>query len=97
MSRLPLETTSAFEESSTASLFNIRQIGTLPVHPEQLRLETARDHILSKVLRYTLNRWPTSVEASIQPYFIHRNEITVEAGYLMWGMKVIVPVKLQDG
>ena len=95
LSRLPLETTSAFEESSTASLFNIHQIGTLPVHPEQLRLETARDHILSKVLRYTLNRWPTSVEASIQLYFIRRNEITVEAGYLMWGMKVIVPVKLQ--
>ena len=58
-------------------------------------LETAHDHILSKVLRYILNEWPTSVEANIQPYFICRNEITVEAGCLMWGIKVIVPVKLQ--
>ena len=36
LSRLPLETTNAFEESPTASSFNIHQIGTLPVHPEQL-------------------------------------------------------------
>ena len=31
----------------------------------------------------------------LQPYFTRRNELTVEAGCLLWGMKVLVATKLQ--
>ena len=40
--------------------------------------------------------WPDSVTPELQPYFTRRHELSVEAGCLMWGMKVIVPTKLQN-
>ena len=53
LSRLPLNTTSTTEMDGSACLFNIQQIGTLPVDSKQLHLETSDDPLLSKVLRYT--------------------------------------------
>ena len=56
LSRLPLfdETSAPVENVSTASLFNVNQINSLPLKPEVLRIETAKDPILSKVLQFSL-------------------------------------------
>jgi len=94
LSRLPLENTTT-DRDDTASLFNIQQIGTLPVDPKQLRLETSNDPLLSKVLLYTKEGWPEDVDTQLRPFFRRKLEITVESGCLMWGIKVIVPNKLQ--
>ena len=94
MSRLPLENTTT-DRDDTASLFNIQQIGTLPVDPKQLRLETSNDPLLSKVLLYTKEGWPEDVDTQLRPFFRRKLEITVESGCLMWGIKVIVPHKLK--
>ena len=79
----------------SASLFNIQQIGILPVDSNQLHVETSKDPILSKVLIYTKEGWPEDVDAQLCPFFRRRLEITLECGCLMWGIKVIVPNKLQ--
>ena len=96
LSRLPLINETQIETFSSASLFNINQIGTLPVKPEQLRLETSWEPKLARVLSYTMEGWPDSVTPELQPYCTCRHELSVEAGCLMWGMKVIVPTKLQN-
>ena len=53
LSRLPLENTPTTDIDKSVTLFNIQQIGTLPVHAKQLRQETSNDPLLSKVLLYT--------------------------------------------
>ena len=82
LSRLPIlgESSLQVENVSAASLFNIKQINSLPLKPEALRNETARDPVLSNVLRYTLQGWPQDMEdmdAKMKPYFLRKEELTI--------------------
>ena len=95
LSRLPLGDSVLPTNDDSASLFNVQQIGILPVTPQQLRSETAKDPLLSKVLLYTKNGWPHTFSEDLRPFYRRRLEITIECACLMWGMKVIVPNKLQ--
>ena len=52
--------------------------------------------MLSRVLRYTLEGWPPTVPVELQPYARRQNELTTEAGCLLWGIKVIVPEKYRQ-
>ena len=72
-----------------ASLFMMIQVGTN-------ELRSRKDPILSKVLRYTKSGWPATVPDELKPFYLRRMELTVEAGCLLWGMRVIVPKHLQQ-
>ena len=95
LSRLPLENISANDAYNSVSLFNIQQIATVLVDPKQLHLETSNDPVLSKLLIYTKEGWRQDVDAQLRLFFRRKLELTVESGCLMWGMKIIVPNKLQ--
>ena len=56
---------------------------------------TARDPQLSMVFRYTQEGWPAEVSTEMQPYYRRRAELSIEAGCLFWGTRVIVPLKLR--
>ena len=71
------------------------QLESLPVAAEQLKAATGRDQILGKVLLLTQKGWPTKVNDDLKPYWIRRDEITIESGCLLWGVRVVVPIKLQ--
>ena len=51
----------------------------------QLRQCTERDKVLSKVMNYTLNGWPNQVEPVLKPFSNRQQELTVEAGCILWG------------
>ena len=73
LSRLPLfdEALTPCESVSTASLFNVNKINSIPLRPESLRKETVQDPTLSKVLSYVMQGWPSNVlEAELKPYFL---------------------------
>ena len=96
LSRLPLKQDSPSDENATASsLFNLSQIDQLPVDSSQIRSVTSRDVVLSKVVQYTRQSWPITISESLKPYYNRANEISIECGVLMWGVRVIVPSKLQ--
>jgi hypothetical protein len=60
--------------------------------------ETRCDQVLSRVLSYVRDGWPSDVEIKqLQPYVNRRKEIYVELGCLMWGHRVIIPEKCQNG
>ena len=53
---------------------------------------TARDPVLSQVLQFVLQGWPSEVEEqALKPYFIRREQLSVHSGCLLWGARVIVP------
>ena len=94
LSRLPLPETDT--TSSSPSEFNISQIYALPVTSVSIQSCSRKDPILSKVLRYTKSGWPATVPDELKPFYLRRMELTVEAGCLLWGMRVIVPKHLQQ-
>ena len=76
-------------------MYNIAQSDCLPVPATQVQQATRVDPILSKVLQYTRCGWPASVPNVLKPFKTRRTELTVEGGCLLWGVRVIVPKKLQ--
>ena len=65
----------------------------MPVDAKEIRRVTRTDPVLSKVLLYTMTEWPVKVEENLKPYFIRKNEISVDSGLLFWGYRVIIPRK----
>ena len=96
LSRLLLLVNRETKELSEPSIFNVRQIENLPVTAIQLRAATRHDPILAKVLLYIKHSWSTEVPENLKPYWTRRTEITVEGDCLMWGIRVIIPKKLQN-
>ena len=58
------------------------QVARVPINAEQLRKDTARDPVLSRVIHFTLCGWPDKSEVpdALKSYFAKRNEFTVEDG-----------------
>ena len=91
LSRLPLET--ATEEP----VFHTTVSEELPVMAEQIVELTRKDPVLSKVWTDTLNRWPNHVNgAELQPYFKRKQELSVEGGVVLWGLRVVIPTPLKQ-
>ena len=64
---------------------------------DQVRKATRTDPVLSRVLQYVMTGWPhKQITPEITPYFSKRQEITVEDGYLLWGIRVIIPSQLRE-
>lgn len=72
---------------------NAIQIDMMPITADQLKDEVQNDRILSRVHQYCLSgKWPTHIEADLKPYF-GKPEISIENGILLWGLRVIIPLK----
>ena len=67
----------------------------LPVRIQHIAQVTRTDSVLSYVLEFTHTHWPAQIPDHLQPYFVRCNELTVEENCLLWGIHVIVPLKLR--
>ncbi|KAJ8032524.1 hypothetical protein HOLleu_26075 [Holothuria leucospilota] len=71
-------------------------VGYLPVKAKDISHKTSKDPVLSRVYDYTLSGWPGEVDApALEPYYVRREELTIEGGCVLWGRKVIIPEGLQ--
>ena len=95
LSRLPLLESSTPSAPDEASMFNVAQMQSLPISSSELEAATRNDPMLSKVLRYVRQGWPQQVPERLYPYWLKRNELTVEGDTILWGIRVVVPVKLR--
>jgi hypothetical protein len=94
LSRLPLPSIGKKEGPLGIDVFNVAQLDALPVTAVQLGQATHRDRTLAKVWRYTKSGWPQKFPDYLKPYWVRRHELTIEGDCLMWGIRVIVPLKL---
>ena len=90
LSRLPCKGTNV-----GLLLVNRIQVARVPINAKQLRKDTARDPVLSRVIHFTLCGWPDKSEVPdvLTSYFAKRNEFTVEDGCLLRGTRVVIPAK----
>ena len=94
LSRLPLEESDE-DVQDVATIFNLKQIEVLPVDAKQLSKETRKDPELSKVIQYLQQGWPSKVTPALQPYHSRQSELTIEAGCVLWGTRVVIPMACQ--
>ena len=95
LSHLPLQSTDTKRQPET-DIFTVQQIEALPIKSAQLKHVMGRDPILSKMLRYTKQGRPDEVEETLKPYWNRQTELTLEDDYVMWGIRVVIPAKLQE-
>ena len=95
LSRLPLRNEKPTQHSKEVNVFNIGQIQALPVTFSHIEKATRTDPVLSKVLLYTKRGWPAQTADVMKPFRNRHQELTVEGGCVLWGIRVIVPKKLQ--
>ena len=59
-------------------------------------METQRDPVLSKVFQWVRWGWPSKVDKCYNPFFNRKEELSITDGCLMWGTRVIIPVKFRE-
>ena len=97
LSRLPHSRSEELPNSDSVEIYNFSQIDSLPVSASDVKHETRRDPILSKVLDLTLNGWTYKPrDERLKPIYMRRNELSVQNGCLIWGIRVIIPIKLRN-
>jgi len=90
LSRLSLSTTSP----SPPNAINAMQIEVMPVTADHMRAETQNDQVLKQVHEYCLTgEWPRDITPKLKLYYDKREEISIENGILLWGLRVIIPLK----
>ena len=96
LSRLPLQQTEREEtEMDSSEVFHATQFELLPVTGEAVTRETRPDPILARVYKSIVKGWSVHIDGD-KPYFERRNELTVHQGCILWGIRVVIPNKLQD-
>ena len=96
LSRLPFHHVSTVAHTPKPAVFNLQQFNSLPVTAAKLAKATRTDRVLSRVYRYVLRGWPKTVDVSLSPFAHKRDELTVEGGCILWGMRVVVPEKWRE-
>ena len=101
LSRLPMEEACQQDEEVFDPLEAFRifqsQLDAIPVSIVRLRRDTQNDPILSKVYTQTLDGWTYVDDKKMVHYYKRRHEFSLQQGCLMWGIVVIIPVKVRSG
>ena len=68
-----------------------------PVTADQIRARTRRDPILSQVVQFLQQGWPTvqGDTPQLAPFFAKQTELSLYEGCILWGTRVIVPATEQ--
>ncbi|XP_059048702.1 uncharacterized protein K02A2.6-like [Achroia grisella] len=90
LSRLPIQ--SKFPSSLPEQTYLHFAHNALLMDHSEIKLQTQRDSILSRILCYIRDGWPSVNEVrTIQPFFNRKTELYEELGCIMWGHRVVVP------
>ncbi|UYV66040.1 K02A2.6-like [Cordylochernes scorpioides] len=84
------------ENDELNSVHMIQQCEELPLTSRHIRRESCKDPILKIVYHNTLYGWmekPSNAE--LLPFYLRKEEITVEQGILLLGTRVIIPRKFR--
>ena len=93
LSRAPVdEEQSVFEEEQQQVMSEVTESAISDPTLEEIRKQTARDEGMQDLVVAILEGWPArqeQVSALIQPYFHHRDELTIEDGIIYKGTVVL--------
>lgn len=91
LSRLPLLEATEVDESVNS--FTV--VDEIPISYEDVARCSRKDIILVKVMDAVKTGWPNKVNPDLKPFYLKRNELSIEGGCLMVGSKVVIPSAMQ--
>ncbi|KAL6457444.1 hypothetical protein MHYP_G00344070 [Metynnis hypsauchen] len=97
LSRLPIPT-SPKEKSSAVDSFHIRHLDALPVNCKEIRRDSRTDRVLAQVVEMvSTGHFPRvqDGDSMLAPFINRKNELTLQQGCLMWGIRIVIPPKLR--
>ena len=100
MSRLPANPSESDTENEDG-IFQTTYLDELPIWSEDIERETRHDTLLSKVLQFTSQGWPNKINhlpeaEDLKAYYIRKDQLTVEKGCILWGVRVVIPEKFRE-
>ena len=100
LSRLPLNTNNGDNIDPGSFPFeNIRllELDSSPVTAVEVRKSSRKDSMLKEVANsiHTGSWGETREKASILPFYVRRNEMSVDEGCVLWGNRVVIPRELR--
>ena len=103
LSRLPIGPDTEFdgeesgEDVDTVCTINTISLQLKPNDSDALPKETAKDAILSKVIRYTREGWPSNEDRcdEMKCFYKNRESLTTCNGCLLYGSRVVIPATLR--
>ena len=101
LSRLPVGPDANFDEEEderdvdTVCLINTVSRQIKPADQNTLRKESAKDPVISEVMRYVREGWPKEISESLKDFRKLGNSLTVINGCLLYGNGVVIPGNLQ--
>ena len=92
LSRLPRPVTTDTDGTPAELIQLVEHLDSTCISAADIREWTARDSLLSKVMRFVQLGWPTeSLGEEFKPFVCRKNELSVYNGCILWGSRVIVP------
>ena len=92
LSRLPLQKEAPLSNPE----FRVLWLESIPVSAKDIKKETDKDKILTRVRHLTQSGWPKHMfDDELKPYWNRREELSVEADCVLWGLRVIIPTTLR--
>ena len=75
-----------------------RLLHSLPITHKEISYATWVDPVLSSASEIVKQGWSQHVEdLRLQPFFNRRFELSVEQDCILWGLRVIIPTRYQEG
>ena len=98
LSRLPLPVTHSNQGELGEWKMLVNFLETSPVTSRDISAYTLKDPILSKVLKNVQMGWSSESLGSelLVPYARRRDELSTQAGCVLWGARVIIPEQLRS-
>ena len=82
------------DDQEEEEVYLISYLEELPVTAQDIATETIKDPVLGRVYDFTLHGWPQALDdQALQPYFSRKQELSVNQGCVLWGLRVVVPEK----
>ncbi len=79
-------------EETGEKVYHFSYLEDLPIDYKVISAATRKDPVLSRVLDFTMEGWPHHLDnVEMKPYFLRRNELSVEHGCILWGLRVVIP------
>lgn len=95
-SRFPVQTRDEEDPDPDEHYVFATSVSSLPVTAVEIADLTKKDKVLVKVYEYTSSGWPNQCpDPQIKRYWSRREDFSLEDGCLLWGRRVVIPLKLQ--
>ena len=97
LSRLPLPEPPLTTPHPADIILLMETLQTSPVTAQQIRQWTDKDPLLSRVRTLVLQGWRDGEEEEMRPFSQRSEELSVQDGCVLWGSRVSIPKKGQQG